>query len=46
MDRNLLGFRVRAENDLFLVWGSIYLVLVLVEIDLVFVCGQEIIWFE
>ena len=46
MDRNWLGFCVRAENDLFLVWGSIAVVLVrVVEIDLVSVCWPKITWF-
>ena len=46
---------MRAENNLFLVWGSIDLVFVwvveidlvfvwVVEIDLVFACGPKITW--
>ena len=38
-------FCLQAENDLFLVWLSIDLVLVwVVEMDLVFSCGPEIAW--
>ena len=42
-----LVFCLRAENASFLVWGSMDLVFVwVVEIDLVFVCRQEITWFS
>ena len=45
-DRNWLGFRVRSENDLFSMWGSIDLVFVrVVEVDLVFVCWPTVTWF-
>ena len=39
--QNWLGFCLRAENDLFLVWGSIDLVFVLVEIDLFLYAGRK-----
>ena len=42
MDRNWFVFFVRAENDLFLVWGSIDLVSVgVVEITLVSYAGRK-----
>ena len=38
---------VRAENYLFLVWGSIDVIFVrVVEIDLVFVCWPKITWLQ
>ena len=41
----LTWFCVRAENDLFSVWGSIDLVFVyMVETDLFFVCGPKMAW--
>ena len=38
---------MRAENDMFLLWGSTDLVFVwVVDIDLIFVCGPEITSFS
>ena len=40
-----LVFVLQAENDFFVVWGSICLFFLLAKIDMVSACGPEITWF-
>ena len=42
--QNLLGFCVRAENDLFLVRDRLTWFLWVVENDFVFMCGLKMTW--